>query len=358
MTGSGAPIGVALVGYGPGGAFFHAPLIASTPGLALRIVVTGDAARQTQVQRDHPGVEVLSSVEALWARAHDVQLVVISTPNRTHAALAEAALARGLHVVVDKPLAVTVDEAQGVARAAARAGRLAVPYQNRRWDGDFLTLRALVARGALGTVHHFESHFDRWRPQPKGGWRESGDAADAGGLLFDLGSHLIDQALVLLGPVCAVYAELDRRRAGVAAPDDIFVSLEHANGSRSHLHASALAGQVGPRFEVRGSAGAWVKWGMDVQEDALRAGARPTDAAWGEEPQSRWGLLGTDDAREPVPTRRGDYGAFYAGMRDAVRGDAPPPVRVEEGMAVLEVIEAAERSAREGRVVTGTFGAA
>ena len=353
-----APIGVALLGFGPGGAYFHAPLITTTPGLALRLVVTSDPARREQVLRDYPGVEVVASVAELRKRSSDVELAVISTPNRTHAPFAEAALGLGWHVVVDKPLAVTADEGRALAHAAERAGKLVVPYQNRRWDGDFLTIRDLIARQALGTIHHFESRFDRWRPKPAGGWRESGDPGVAGGLLYDIGTHLIDQAIQLLGPVARVYAELDQRRAGVSADDDVFVSLTHANGSRSHLHASALAAQVGPRFRVSGSAAAYVKWGLDVQEAALRSGARPGGPSWGAEPPTHWGTLGTDAEHAPVPTLRGDYPAFYAGVLTAIRGEGPPPVRVSEAIAVLKVIEAAQRSAREGRVVEGPFGIA
>jgi len=342
---------VALIGFGPGGAFFHAPLIATTPGLTLRVVVTSDAGRRAQVQRDYPGVEVVASAAELWGRSSEIDLVVIATPNRSHAPLALAAFDHGIHAVVDKPFAVTAAEGRTVADAARRAERLLIPYQNRRWDGDFLTVRALLAQGAFGTVHHFESRFDRWRPQATGRWRESGEPGVAGGLLYDLGSHLIDQALQLFGPAAAVYAELDVRRQGVTAEDDVFVSLTHVSGVRSHLHASALEAQATPRFRVSGSAASWVKWGLDAQEAALRAGVKPGGAAWGEEPAEQWGLLGTETASAPVPTHPGNYPAFYAGVAAAIRGEAPPPVHVNEAIAMLDVIEAAQRSARERRVV-------
>ena len=342
---------VALIGFGPGGAYFHAPLIAATPGLTLSVVVTSDAGRRAQAQRDYPGVDVVASAAALWDRSSEIDLVVIATPNRTHAALAQAAFANHIHAVVDKPFAVTAAEGRTMADAARAAGRLLIPYQNRRWDGDFLTVRALLAQGAFGTVHHFESRFDRWRPQATGSWRESGEPGVAGGLLYDLGSHLIDQALLHFGPAAAVYAELDRRRPGVTAEDDVFVSLLHVTGVRSHLHASALAAQATPRFRVSGSAASLVKWGLDVQEAALKAGMKPGAAAWGQEPPERWGILGTETASAPVPSLRGNYPAFYAGVVAAIRGDALPPVRVEEAIAMLDVIEAAQRSARERRVV-------
>jgi scyllo-inositol 2-dehydrogenase (NADP+) len=342
---------VALIGFGPGGAYFHAPLIAATPGLTLSVVVTSDEGRRAQALRDYPGVTVVASAAELWDRSSEIDLVVIATPNRTHAPLVLAAFDHRMHAVVDKPFAVTTAEGRTMADAARAAGRLLIPYQNRRWDGDFLTVRALLAEGAFGTVHHFESRFDRWRPQATGRWRESGEPGVAGGLLYDLGSHLIDQALLLFGPVTAVYAELDTRRPGVTAADDVFVSLTHANGVRSHLYASALEAQATPRFRVSGSVASLVKWGFDVQEAALKAGVKPGGGAWGQEPPERWGMLGTETASAPVPTQAGDYPAFYAGVAAAIRDGAPPPVHVHEAIAMLNVIEAAQRAARERRVV-------
>jgi scyllo-inositol 2-dehydrogenase (NADP+) len=198
-------------------------------------------------------------------------------------------------------------------------------------------------------VHRFESRFERWRPAPKPGWRELADPEEAGGILYDLGSHLIDQALSLFGPARRVYAELERRRDGAAVDDDAFVALSHHSGVRSHLWMSAVAAQPGPRLRVLGSRGAYVKWGMDVQEEALRGGARP-GAGWGEEPEPRWGTLGADEDVRPVPTEPGDYPAFYRGVAAALREGAPPPVDPADAVAALEVIEAARRSAAEGRV--------
>ncbi len=319
--------------------------------MTLSVVITSDDGRRAQAQRDYPGVTVVASAAELWGRSSEIDLVVIATPNRSHAPLALAAFDHGIHAVVDKPFAVSAAEGRAAADAARAANRLLIPYQNRRWDGDFLTVRALLAQGAFGTVHRFESRFDRWRPQATGSWRESGEPGVAGGLLYDLGSHLIDQALLLFGPVVSVYAELDIRRPGVTAEDDVFVSLTHASGVRSHLYASALAAQATPRFRVSGSAASLVKWGLDVQEAALKAGVKPGSAAWGQEPPERWGMLGTETASAPVPSLPGNYPAFYSGVAAAIRGDAPPPVQVNEAIAMLDVIEAAQRSARERRVV-------
>jgi scyllo-inositol 2-dehydrogenase (NADP+) len=343
---------LALIGYGIAGEFFHAPLIVATPGLRLAAVVTANAERQERVRRQHPGTEFVDSAERLWERAADLDVVVVASPNRTHVPLALAAFEAGLSVVVDKPLARTAAEGRRLVDEARSRGLLLTVFQNRRWDGDFLTLRRLLAEGALGEVSRFESRFERWRPTPKGGWRERGAVEEAGGLLYDLGSHLVDQALLLFGPATQVYAELDRRRSGVESDDDAFVALTHASGVRSHLWASAVAAQSGPRFRVLGDRAAYTKFGLDVQEAALRAGQRPDDAGWGEEPSEQWGRLGTDDDARSVPTEPGDYPRFYAGLVAALRDGIAPPVAPEETIAGLEVLEAARRSATEGRSVT------
>lgn len=335
------PVRVALIGYGLGGASFHAPLIAATPELRLAAIVTSAPERVALARARHPQAEVLADPDALWARASSVDLVVISTPNRSHAPLARAALAAGLAVVVDKPLAVTAAEGQGVVDAAAAAGRPLSVFQNRRWDGDFLTLRRLLAEGALGEVHRFESRFERWRPQPRAGWREQGDPAEGGGILYDLGSHLIDQACVLFGPVVSVYAEVNRRRPGVQVDDDAFVALTHASGVRSHLWMSALAAEHDLRMRVLGNRAAYLKHGMDVQEDALRAGRAADEPGWGEEPPERWGRVGAAQDWAPVRTEPGRYPEFYARMAAAVRGEGPVPVRPEDAVETLRLIETA-----------------
>ena len=346
-----SPIRVALIGYGLAGSSFHAPFIVTTPSLALRAIVTRDPERRAHAERDHPQTRVVTTVEELWAHARELDLVVVATPNRTHAPLARAALEAGLAVVVDKPFAPTAAEAEALIGEAKRRGLLLTVYHNRRWDGDFITLRRLVAAGSLGTVFRLESRFDRWRPTPKGNWRERGDPGEAGGILYDLGSHLVDQALVLLGPVTSVYAELDRRRSGVEADDDSFLALTHVSGARSHLGMSALAGQTIVRLRVLGSRAAYVKHGLDVQEEALRRGERPDRPGWGEEPRQRWGSLGAGDDVQPVPTARGEYPAFYSGVARALQEGGPPPVDPNDALAGLRIIEAARRSAATGTVV-------
>ncbi|AXK34316.1 oxidoreductase [Streptomyces armeniacus] len=346
---------VGLIGYGLAGSVFHAPLIAAAQGLALGTVVTSNPERQQEVRAAYgPGVRTAAHPDELFARADALDLVVIASPNRTHVPLARQALEAGLPVVVDKPLAATAAEADELAGLADARGLLLSVFQNRRWDNDFRTVRALLDDGALGEVLRFESRYERWRPQLKGGWRESGDPAEVGGLLYDLGSHLVDQALTLFGPAVSVYAEADVRRAGAAADDDTFVALTHRNGVRSHLWMSATAAQLGPRFRVLGSSSAYVKHGLDPQEAALRAGARPGDgeAVWGAEPESAWGTLGALDETERVRTLPGDYPAYYAGIAAALRDGAAPPVTAREAAAALRVLEAARTSAAEGRTVS------
>jgi predicted dehydrogenase len=344
---------VAIIGYGLAGSVFHAPLIAATPGLELAAVVTSNPERAAQAAADHPGASVLAAPDEVWRRADSLDLVVIATPNSSHAPLALKAIAEGLPLVIDKPFARSVAEASSVLEAARASGVALTVYQNRRWDGDFLTLQRLLGEGALGSISRFESRFERWRPVPKPGWRESGSPADAGGLLFDLGAHLIDQALVLFGPVTRVYAEVDRRRPNIEAPDDVHLVLTHAGGVHSDLWASAVASDLGARFRVLGDRAAYVKHGLDIQEDALRAGGRPDrDESWGFEAEASWGSLGTPGDSSPVATEAGAYQRFYAGVATALRDGVPMPVDPRDSIEGLRIIEAAQQSHLDGAVIS------
>jgi predicted dehydrogenase len=343
---------VGILGFGVGGRIFHAPLVDATPGLAVAAIVTGNPERAAQAAAEYPGAAVLPDADALFARADDLDLIVVSTPNRTHVPLALRAIEAGKPVVVDKPFAPTVAEASHVMRAAQAAGVALTVFQNRRYDSDFLTVQAVLDSGRLGKVFRFESRFDRWRPQPKDGWRESEDPAEAGGLLYDLGAHIVDQALQLFGPAHEVYAEVDRRRPGAKVDDDTFVALQHTNGVRSHLWASALAATRNPRFRVLGDQATFTKYGLDVQEDQARSGKRPSDPNWGTEPETNAGLLGADDNTTPVPTKTGCYQRFYAQLRDTLHTNTPLPVTPESALATLHILEAAHTSATTHQVVT------
>jgi predicted dehydrogenase len=339
---------VGLIGFGLAGGTFHAPLLSSTPDLSLAAVVTTDGERRERVRNQHPGARIVASVDELL-RERDLDLVVVASPNGRHFEHAMAALATGVSVVVDKPFAATAAEGRMLEREARDRGLAVIPFHNRRWDGDFLTLRRLVGDGALGGVTRLESRFERWRTIPKPRWMQPG--APAEGMIYDLHTHLIDQALVLFGPVTRVYAETDRRRRGVEVDDEAFVALSHASGVRSHLGATIVAAQVGPRYRVYGDRGAYVKYGVDPQEDMLKAGRRPGDAGWGEEPRERWGALGDGESTSAVPTERGAYEQFYTGVVRTLRRGAPPPVEARDAIAGLEIVEAAYRSAAERRVI-------
>jgi predicted dehydrogenase len=343
---------VAIVGYGLSGRVFHAPLIAATRGLEVTSVVTSNPERQALAARDLPRVRTLSSADRLWER-DDHDLVVIASPNDTHVPLATAAIDRGLPTLVDKPLAVNAANAEQLVARAQRAGVLLTVFQNRRWDSDHLTLIRLLEGGHLGHIIRYESRFERWRPAPKpGSWRESLAPDHGGGLLLDLGSHLVDQALALFGPVTHVYAEVDARR-GLAADDDVFIALHHVSGTISHLRASAVAAAPGPRLRVLGSEAAFVLTQFDSQEGRLRAGARPdTVPDWGVEPEAHRGRLVTGDASVPVPGERGDWARFYALLERALREGGPPPVDPADAVASLRVLEHARRSAAARATVT------
>ena len=338
-------IRVALIGYGLAGACFHAPTIAVTAGLELVTIVTANPERRERAKREHPSAHVVDCADRIFEHASEHDLVVIATPNRTHVPLAMSALAAGQAVVVDKPFAPTAEEARRVIAEARRRSLFVSVYHQRRWDSDTLTVRRLITEGALGDVLRFESRLERWRPMPTRGWRESAERHDAGGLLYDLGSHLVDQALHLFGPVNSVYAELDQRRPGAGVEDDVFLALTHVSGIRSHLWASALAAHPGPRLRVLGNRAAYVKVDIDGQEAALVAGDRPDRPDWGVEPMTRWGRLEVDGEARPVPSEPGAYPQYYAAVVTALRDGGPPPVDPGDAVSGLEIIAAAQRSA-------------
>jgi predicted dehydrogenase len=340
-----APVGVALVGYGYAGRTFHAPLIRVTAGLELRVVVSGDPAK---VHADHSDVAVVrDSAEAF--EQPDVDLIVVATPNDSHAPLAIQALERGKHVVVDKPFTVTLEEARHVVSAAKAAGRLLSVFQNRRWDADFLGLQGILADGALGDLVHFESHFDRFRPQLRDRWRER--MGSGAGLWLDLGPHLADQVIRLFGMPRTVLASLASQRAGAVVDDWAHVVLDYGR-LRVILHASVLVAESTPRrFVAHGTAGSWIKHGLDVQESQLLAGMKPGGSGWGVDPLV--GMLHVHGASAAVERAvpAGDYGQYYARVRDAIRGSGPNPVTPDEAISVMTVLAAAQTSGREGRVV-------
>ncbi len=340
-----AEIRVGLVGYGMAGSIFHAPVIAAVEGLRLTTVVSG---RPADVARDLPGVAVVGAAEAAFADPA-IDLIVIATPNTTHAALAQAALEAGKHVVIDKPMTTTLAEADALVALAARQGRMLSVYHNRRWDGDFLTIRTLLADRRLGEVYAYEAHYDRFRPEIKAGWRER--ALPGSGVLFDLGSHLVDQALVLFGLPETVTADVFAQRPGARVDDYFHIVLGYGK-RRAIVHASSLVREPGPHFTLHGDGGSFVKYGLDTQEAALKAG-RPVGApGWGDDDPTAFGrLVDASGARETIPTLPGSYAGYYAAVAAAIARGGPVPVSAESARDVIAVLEAARRSAAERRTI-------
>ncbi|HUP49780.1 MAG TPA: oxidoreductase [Thermoanaerobaculia bacterium] len=319
--GGGEPIGVGLIGYGKAGRVFHAPLIAAVDGLELRRTARRDDARDLIAD---PAIE----------------LVVVATPNSSHYGLAQEALLAGKHVVVDKPFTVTSGEARRLVSLSKVHNRVLSVFHNRRWEGDFLTARRLIAENALGRLVSYEARFDRFRNEPRPGvWRES--AEPGSGVLYDLGSHLVDQALFLFGNPDSVTADVRTERE-FAAADDAFEVWMHYPGMRVTLHAGMLVRERTPRYVVRGTTATFVKFGLDPQEADLAAGRNPRDPGWGREPREQWGTLITDDGREEtIETLPGRYQSFYENVRDAIRDGAPLAVTAEQALQTIEIIEAA-----------------
>ena len=333
-------IRTALLGYGLAGSVFHAPALSALPQFTLVVIVASDPGRQAEARRDHPEAAVLSREE--WESQRDlmdIDLVVVATPPATHAPLAAAALEGGCAVVVDKPFTLTSGQGEALIALAKERGQLLSTYQNRRWDGEFLTLAKLLAEGALGEVWRFESRLERNQPVITKPWKAEAGVADGGGLLFDLGTHLIDQALLLFGPVVRSYGELRARRPMERAEDDVFIALEHAGGVISHLWVNANVAQNGPRLRVLGTGGAYVKDGADVQEAQIRAGILPGMPGYGEEPEEAWGRLGSDGETVAVPTERGDFSRYYELLAAAILDGGPLPVDPADSVAGLRIVE-------------------
>jgi len=349
MTSRNTNVRTALIGYGLAGSVFHAPLIDHTAGMELSAIVTGNAERQAAAQQAYPSAKIAASADQIWEDASGFDLVVVATPNDTHAPLAKAAMKRGLAVVVDKPFAISVAQAEELIAVRQESGALLSVFQNRRWDSDFLTVKELIETDRVGTVTRIESRHERFRPQPKpGGWRETTGAEAGGGLLFDLGSHLIDQVICLFGDPISVYAEVKIRRAGVRSDDDTFVALQFANGVCAHLWVSLLAKVPGPRFRLMGTSGIYEKYGLDPQEEALTSGLRPGHQLWGVEAPQNWGKLtstiGDLEFSGTIASKPGCYEQFYAQMRDAITSGADVPVPAEDALKSLRIIEAARQS--------------
>jgi scyllo-inositol 2-dehydrogenase (NADP+) len=350
-------IGVGIIGFGLAARVFHAPFISAVPGLKLVAFVerSTDAAHAA-----YPATHTVRTAEELLADP-EIRLIVVATPNTTHFSLAKQALKAGKHVVVDKPFASTGAEAAELIELAASKGLIAAPFHNRRFDGDFLTVKKILADGSLGRVVTVESHFDRYRPiQRENTWKEHGD--NANGLLFDLGPHLVDQAVALFGMPQAVTASVrtDRDKTNIEDAFDICLQYDRL---LYWCRSSMLACDAAPRFVLHGTAGSFTKYGLDPQEPALVAGAKvPTmgdPADWLSEPQEYNGLLSVAPdladpgtlVKLPVKTLPGDYRLYYANVRDAINGTAPLAISSAVGHDVIRLLELARLSSQEGRTL-------
>jgi scyllo-inositol 2-dehydrogenase (NADP+) len=338
-------LNVGLIGFGLAGRAFHAPLIAATPTLRLASVVTS---RAQEVADLYPEAQVVGSAEALL-QDPAIDLVVVATPNDSHAPLARAALEAGKHVVVDKPFALAVADARALAALAQEGGRMLTVFHNRRWDSDFRTVEQLLRDGTLGEVQLAELRWDRFRPAIKQGWRET--AQPGGGLLADLGPHLVDQAIRLFGLPEAMSADIAAQRAE-AQVDDYFELTLHYGARRVIVAAASLVAAARPRFALHGTRGSFVKYGIDPQEAVLRAGGSPTEAGYGQEAEAAWGVLVDGEGKERrLPSARGEWPRFYEQAAAAILGSAPPPVSPDDAIAGLELIDIARLSARKGHRV-------
>jgi scyllo-inositol 2-dehydrogenase (NADP+) len=341
-------IRVGLVGFGMAGRVFHAPLISSVDGLEFAAVVERNSSKAAE---RYPGITTYHSVEELLADA-SIKLVVVATPNSTHFPIAMQALEAAKSIVVDKPVALGAGEIAQLSELAGGIGLHLFPFHNRRFDSDFLTIRKLMDERSFGRLVHFGSNFDRWRPGlSTRAWKEE---TDEGGILLDLGTHVVDQALRLFGQPAAVGAEVLRERDGEGSNDAFTIRLHYYTGFSVTLGANCLSSLARPRFHLRGSRGNFCKWGLDPQEDALGKVTKIADVNWGQESSDHWGTLSVDVdggvVTRPVPSAAGDYRLFYAGVRDVLLGNsATPPVTPTEAWRVARVLEWAKESSEKHR---------
>ncbi len=343
-----------VVGYGLAGRVFHAPLISAEPGLSLDGIVTSNAERTIQARERYPHVEVFPSLDAALERGFD--LVTVGTPNVTHVPFTEQALRAGCNVVLDKPVSANAQEAMALAALADEQGRLLIPFQNRRWDSDYLTAAKAAASGALGMIHRFESHIDRMRVVPKIGWRESADPADLGGMLYDLGAHAIDQTLTLMGPVTHVSASVRSVRPQDPTDDDVVMLLTHDSGAVSIVTVSQVAAFSDPRITLLGTHGGFRVHATDTQEAVLNSGVLP-EVGWGVEPAGSDATLRTFDddsvmTETRVPMEAGSWPEFYRAVAACIRGEEPPPVLIGDVIESMRVMDAAREAGATGSTVT------
>ncbi|MEN1934099.1 oxidoreductase [Paenibacillus sp. 102] len=338
-------IGVGIVGFGFSSTTFHIPLLQTIDEYDIRAIVSS---KEEVVKEALPTVQVVGTIEELVKR-DDIDLIVITSPNTTHFPFVKEAILHGKHVVVEKPFVVSVEEGEELIRLAEEHNVFVSVYHNRRFDNDFLTIKKLIEEKQIGNVYAYEAHFDRFRPYVRDRWREKN--LPGSGILYDLGSHLIDQALHLFGEPDAVSADIVKQRPG-AETDDYFHIVLHYGIKRIVLHSSSYVKHAGPHFSVHGDKGSIVKYGMDSQEEQLKAGMKPGSAGYGEDSENNYAVLETEEEITHIPTEVGCYEMYYKGIRDSIVSRAPVPVTAEEGLQVIRVIQAAIESSETGRVIS------
>ncbi|WP_034256609.1 oxidoreductase [Adhaeribacter aquaticus] len=349
-TSSFQPITVGIASYGMSGMVFHAPFISSNPKFKLRKIVqrSGNTA-----QERYPDATIVRSYEELL-QDESLELIIVNVPNSLHLSMTRQALEAGKHVIVEKPFTVTSEEAQTLIEVAKANNRLLSVYQNRRWDGDFMTVQQVVQNELLGKLVDYEAHYDRYRNyiEPNT-WKEA--AAPGTGILYNLGSHMIDQALVLFGKPNAITAEIGIQREGGQVDDYYHLTL-HYLGLRVTLKSSYLVREQGPRYILHGTEGSFLKYGLDPQEENLKVGVLPTSANWGMETEETWGHLNTQldglHVKTRIETLPGNYRLYYDNIYEAIREDKELQVKPEQSLLGIQIIEAALQSNAERRTVT------
>jgi predicted dehydrogenase len=342
-------INTAIIGFGLSGRVFHAPFIHTHPGFRLKTVVerNGDTASQI-----YPGIKIVKDYKEL-VKDNSIELVVIATPNIFHFEQAKRLLEAGKDVVIEKPFTPTSAEADELIAIAERTGKKIFVYQNRRWDGDFKTIQKVVYQGYLGEVLEYEAHFDRFAPGARrSAWRD--EPLPAGGVLYDLGSHLIDQALVLFGLPQTVFADIRMQREESLVDDYFEINLNYKR-LKVTLKASVFVREPGPRYIIHGTKGSFVKYGIDPQEEMLKEGLMPDAKDWGKEDPDYWGILNTEMHRQQfygnIETEPGNYMGFYDNVYDVIARGAEKFVLSEEARNVIRIIELAFESSRKGAII-------
>ncbi|MCY8757962.1 oxidoreductase [Bacillus haynesii] len=337
-----------ILGYGLSGSVFHAPLLSVLEDYEIRKVMTS---RKEQVKQDLPEAEAVSTIEDI-TNDPDIDLVIVTTPSGLHYEMAKECIRAGKHVVLEKPMTATAEEAEKLINAAKEKGVLLSVYHNRRWDNDFLTIKQLIKEGRLGEINTFHASYDRFRPNVRQRWREQ--KGPGSGALYDLGSHLIDQALHLFGMPNSVTAQVTAQRAN-AETDDYFHVVLHYDQRQVILHSGSIVPANGPRYQIHGSKGSFIKYGIDGQEDALRAGQKPAGDEWGADQPEYYGELATVEGdeviKETVESIPGSYLTYYKQLASSILEGGSLPVTAEEGRDVIRMIEAAQKSSETNQTV-------